>query len=117
MFLAADGARAIYNWVPLGESSCRLEFMGSSAGTGPSEQKPEGRQVLFLDRELELLAQDRVLLESAQFWLDQGKGESERSVPSDVAPLMARSLVASVLRANGSATQRGTQRRVFKCTC
>ena len=106
VFLAADGTRAIYNWIPLSQGSCRLEFMGYANSGAESGGEVEGRHVVFLDDELPLLAQDRILLESAQPWLEQGRGDDgagkyERSVPSDVAPLMARNLVTSTLRCNG----------------
>ena len=118
VFLAADGTRAIYNWVPLSEGSCRLEFMGYSEAARNGADEVEGRQVVFLEGEIELLSQDRLLLESAQHWLETGKGEYERSVASDVAPLMARKVVARALRGvHANSNDRRTQRRVFKCTC
>ena len=94
--------------------------MGYTNPGAPAESETNdhpGRQVFFLDGELPLLAQDRILLESAQPWLEADKGEYERSVPADVAPLMARNLVASVLRAEGKDPKREPQRRVFRCTC
>lgn len=102
VFLEQEGIRAIYNWVPLGEGRCRLEFMGTTLD-GPAD--PEGpHKVVCADQEIELLRQDRVLLESAQRWFERGPDTYERSVAGDIAPLAARRLVRRALAANGEDT-------------
>ncbi len=118
VFLSADGTKEIYNWIPLDAGTCRLEFMGCSASGQAFASGTGGRQVLFLEDELELLSQDRTLLESAQSWLEKDGGASDRSVPSDAAPLMARKLVERTLRGPPSESDsEKVQRRVFSCAC
>lgn len=112
VFLEADDTRAIYNWVPLSGGSCRLEFMGFAKSAQPGPAKSGQRDVYFLDDELPLLGQDRVLLESV--W-SEGSEKSERSVAADASPLMARRLVAHALQ--GRLVDERPQRRVFSCRC
>lgn len=109
VFLHQLGVRAIYNWVPLGKGMCRLEFM---AAEGIRERDGEVR-VEYLEEELELLAQDRRLLESAQLWRDSAEPPFERSVQSDAPQLMARRLLERALR--GSNARSPTERRVYAC--
>lgn len=86
VFLKDEKIKAIYNWIPLNENTCRLEFMGCSNDS-------DDLAINFLDGELELLAQDRILLESAQYWFDQGNVPYEKNVRADGAPLAARQLI------------------------
>ena len=51
----------------------------------------------FDDSELKLLAQDRVLLESAKPWIDLGRRSFEKSVPQDFPQLLARRLHRAAL--------------------
>jgi phenylpropionate dioxygenase-like ring-hydroxylating dioxygenase large terminal subunit len=91
VFLVREKTLAIYNWVPIANGTCRLEFMAArydpdaeAAYTAPS--------ATFQDTELKLLSQDRILLESAKPWIDRGRREFEKSVPQDFPQLLARRL-------------------------
>ncbi|MDH6196061.1 phenylpropionate dioxygenase-like ring-hydroxylating dioxygenase large terminal subunit [Mycobacterium frederiksbergense] len=96
VFLTREGTYAIYHWVPLTETSCRLEFMGRSRLPNGDIAPPSG-VVLFLEDELELLSQDRVLLEGAAERNRSG-GQVERSVVADLPPQLARRLVDNELK-------------------
>ena len=116
VFLNGEGVRAIYNWVPLDNANCRLEFMGYTQQADSAAEKDKGRQVVFVGEELSLLAQDRLLLESAQHWRDCGREVNERSVAPDAAPLMARRLVEKALRGDLRSNAKTTdERRLFHC--
>lgn len=118
VFLGADDTRAIYNWVPLSERHCRLEFLGFSQSAQGAAPPTSGRQVFYLEQELPLLAQDRALLESAQRAIETGGEQPERSVVADAAPLMARRLVERALRGEQAGSARAAQkRRTFRCLC
>lgn len=103
VFLENEGVRAIYNWVPLSASSCRLEFLMRS-------KESDALVFNFQHGELELLSQDRILLESAQHWFGQGIETYEKSVLPDGAPLAARKLVKSLL--DGSVCGHEEKRRI-----
>jgi phenylpropionate dioxygenase-like ring-hydroxylating dioxygenase large terminal subunit len=96
VFLENESVRAIYNWVPLSHNTCRVEFLSRSADGGELS-------ISFLEGELELLSQDRILLESAQAWFDKGTDNYEKNVRPDGAPLAARQLVRDLL--DGSTSQ------------
>lgn len=86
VFLTSHNVRAIYNWIPLSESCVRLEFM--SLSWPPKE--PEEFKVRVWEDELEILAQDRVLLESAQ---DTYSPFHDKHVRADRPPLAARQII------------------------
>ena len=86
VFLASANVRAIYNWIPLSESSVRLEFMSLSW----PPKRPGEMKVRIWDEELEILAQDRVLLESAQETFDPAR---DKHVRADRPPLLARQII------------------------
>ena len=92
VFLTATGTRAIYHWVPLTEGSCRLEFMATT--TFPDTTSQTDINVEYMEEELTILEQDRELLESSQFWQGSHK---QRSIKQDLAPMLARRLIAAAL--------------------
>jgi phenylpropionate dioxygenase-like ring-hydroxylating dioxygenase large terminal subunit len=96
VFLPNQGVRAIYNWVPLNDGECRLEFLSLAKNFFGSAvlRKPH---LIFQDKELELLSQDRNLLEAVQS--DFGSDE-EKHVRPDAAGLAARDLIESMRRQN-----------------
>lgn len=92
---AGRSARAIYNWVPLSDSSCRLEFM-MQAG-----KHPEGPVVVSLqDGEPYIPSQDRVLLEAAQSmnWQSGDEQPHFKSVESDKPAHFARNIMKRAIR-------------------
>jgi len=82
VFLVNEKILAVYNWVPLADATCRLEFM-STRYDPVAEATYTAPKATFQDTELKLLSQDRILLESAKSWIDRGRREFERSVPQD----------------------------------
>ena len=111
VFLVREKTLAVYNWVPLADGTCRLEFMATrydpdieAAYTAPS--------ATFQDTELKLLSQDRILLESAKPWIDRGRREFERSVPQDFPQLLARRLHRAAVQGRFAELE-FDQRRVF----
>ncbi len=96
VFLPDEETRAIYNWVPLSEGSCRLELLIRMRSLEPGSDAPLGKQsrsVTQLREEILILAQDRVLLEGAQARVDGSKTQQSRSVASDTPQLMARKII------------------------
>ena len=86
VFLASANVRAIYNWIPISEDEVRIEFM--SLSWLPKE--PGEFKVRIWEEELEILAQDRVLLESAQVTYNPPR---DKHVPADRPPLAARQII------------------------
>lgn len=86
VFLTSANVRAIYNWIPISEDAVRLEYM--SLSWPPKE--PGDFKVRIWDEELEILAQDRVLLESAQGTYNPSR---DKHVPADRPPLAARQII------------------------
>jgi len=96
VFLPEEDTRAIYNWVPLSETSCRLEFLVRMRSLETEPELSAGvqsRTILELRDELPILSQDRVLLEGAQARARSSRGEPVRSVASDAPQLMARKIL------------------------
>ena len=83
-------ARAIYNWVPLDNESCRLEFMVQQ-GAEPSGPV----SIVLRDGEPHVPSQDRVLLEAAQRlnWVEGDEKPYFKSVPSDQPAHFARNIM------------------------
>ncbi|WP_340151278.1 aromatic ring-hydroxylating dioxygenase subunit alpha [uncultured Sneathiella sp.] len=93
VFLPSERMKAIYSWIPLSDSSCRLEFIGQGLEGGGS---PDGDElsVAFMEGEFELLSQDRILLESAQ---DTFAQEREMHVIADRPQLAGRQIMQHAL--------------------
>jgi len=79
-------------FVATGPSTCRVEWL-------VTRLLPLGRRVRWSRGLPRILAQDRLVLESAQSWYDRAGGEFEVSVEADTATLAVRRIVA--LAANG----------------
>jgi phenylpropionate dioxygenase-like ring-hydroxylating dioxygenase large terminal subunit len=96
VFLLRQKTFAIYNWVPLADGTCRVEFMVTFDAN--CEKGEPGPSATFEETELEILKQDRVLLESARPWVDRGRHEYEKSVISDYPQLVARRLTDAAVK-------------------
>lgn len=113
VFLTREQTYAIYNWVPLSATSCRLEFMGRVNGPDGEPLLPPDL-VIFQEDELELLGQDRKLLEGAA--VRNQRRASERSVAGDAPQLLARRLVDHALAGKDLAeTGLIGRRQIFTC--
>ncbi len=97
VFITTEDVKAIYNWIPLADGKCRLEFMTKIGQLPADHAGPTNRIVEFVEEELEILRQDRVLLESARVWVDRGRREYEKSVPTDFPQLQSRRLHKAAL--------------------
>jgi hypothetical protein len=76
----------IMNFVSMGPGRCRLEWLTTKLWR-------IGRHVTWHTKEPKIIAQDRVLLESAQPWYDRCGEKFEHHVVADASTLMARKIV------------------------
>jgi|TARA_B100001939_G_scaffold345453_1_gene362039 phenylpropionate dioxygenase-like ring-hydroxylating dioxygenase large terminal subunit len=111
VWAAGRTARAIYNWVPLDNESCRLEFMVQQ-GAEPSGPV----SIVLRDGEPYVPSQDRVLLEAAQRlnWVEGDEKPYFKSVPSDQPAHFARNIMKRALRGDGLSAQAPKQ---FNVSC
>lgn len=111
VFLNTEGVKAIYNWIPLADGRCRLEFMTYHSQEAEGPTAINGRDVIYSDEELEILRQDRVLLESAHEWVKKGRRSYEKSVSTDFPQLQSRRMQRAALAGAKPDLPKGAVRR------
>lgn len=107
VLLNYDKIIAIYNFVPLAQNACRLEFMYSIPGA-------TGGAAVFSEGENLITQQDRVLLETAQPNIDRFSRDDERNVLADAPQILGVELTKLALK--GELKEKAaqlTQRKVF----
>ena len=104
--------QAIYHWIPLSEDSCRLEFMLKHHREAKSNEE---FRLKVVDEEIEILRQDRVLLEGAQ---ERISGLAEDfvgvSVESDLGQLAVRRLIRLALESANGRTREPARTKDFE---
>lgn len=116
VFLTREATLAIYNWVPLKGNKCRLEFMFAYIDKSDKtwiEPCNGEKSVRYFEEEIDLLNQDKRLLESGKQWVEQGRSDYEVSVETDFPQLQGRRLYKAAASGNFNAEALEGKRRVF----
>jgi phenylpropionate dioxygenase-like ring-hydroxylating dioxygenase large terminal subunit len=91
--------------VPTGEKTCRMEWMQRKRGV-------EG--LVWIEEDQVINAQDRVVMESSQYWYDLVGDDFERSVEADYVTLLLRRIVAQAAAGTWQSAREGmTPRRLL----
>jgi len=97
------GIQAIYHWIPLPDNTCRLEFLLKNYLQSTTDDK---FRLKIIDEEIEILTQDRVLLEGAQERISSLEDEFVGvSVESDLGQLAVRRLIRLALESPDGRTR------------
>jgi nitrite reductase/ring-hydroxylating ferredoxin subunit len=111
VFLTAQRAVGIYNWVPLSEHQCRLEFLGTGDAAIMEPADGVNRRVTYYEPDFELLDQDKALLESANRWIQAGRQTFEVSVAGDYPQLLTRKICRAAVAGRAVASANVKPRR------